>query len=136
MSGDHSAEPVPGPGHAAEGPGPGHAAEGPGNAAEAAARRRLAEAQSRLLHALVAGAAPPPGFDPALLRVQIDALIAKRRDVVARLRPDLAADASFAIRFHAYARASPRPVTGARADADAFARTIGIAEPTGIPGRP
>ena len=92
----------------------------------AATRDRLAAAQTRLLCALVAGAPPPPGFDPARLRIQTDALIAKRREVVARLCPDLVAatGAQFAARFDAYARTHPRPAAGARADADAFAQTI------------
>jgi hypothetical protein len=90
------------------------------------ARRHLADAQTRLLAALLAGAPPPAGFDPARLRVQADALLAKRRDLVARLRPDLAETlaADFGDRFEAYARANPRPGAGARADADAFARTV------------
>jgi hypothetical protein len=92
----------------------------------AAARDRLAAAQTRLLAALVAGAPPPSGFDPARLRIQTDALIAKRRQVVARLRPDLveSVGARFAAEFDAYARTQPRPAAGARADADAFAQTI------------
>jgi hypothetical protein len=90
------------------------------------ARRRLADAQTRLLAALLGGAPPPPGFDPARLRVQADALLAKRRDLVAKLRPDLAETlaADFGDRFEAYARANPRPAAGARADAAAFARAV------------
>jgi hypothetical protein len=101
-----------------------------GESAESAqvglARRRLADAQTRLLAALLGGAPPPAGFDPARLRVQADALLAKRRDLVARMRPDLAemlAD-DFGDRFEAYARANPRPAAGAGADAAAFARTV------------
>jgi hypothetical protein len=91
----------------------------------AAARHRLARAQTQLLAALLGGGPPPPGFDRARIRVQAEALLGKRREVVARLRPDLveAAGAEFRPRFDAYARAHPRPATGARADADAFART-------------
>jgi hypothetical protein len=101
-----------------------------GESAESAdvgvARRRLAGAQTRLLAALLGDAPPPAGFDPARLRVQADALLAKRRDLVARLRPDLAETlaADFRDRFEAYARANPRPAAGARADAAAFARTV------------
>jgi hypothetical protein len=101
-----------------------------GGSAESAqvglARRRLADAQTRLLAALLGGAPPPAGFDPARLRVQADALLAKRRDLVARLRPDLAEmlAAGFNDRFEAYARANPRPAAGASADAAAFARTV------------
>ena len=54
------------------------------------ARRRLDRGQTQLLAALLGGAPPPAGFDPARLRVQADALLAKRRDRVARLLPDLA----------------------------------------------
>jgi len=95
-------------------------------AALAAARDRLAAAQTALLAALVTGAEPPPGFDPDRLRLQADALIAKRRAVVARLRPDLveAAGEGFAERFSAYARARPRPAAGSRADAEEFGRTL------------
>jgi hypothetical protein len=91
-----------------------------------AARRRLGRAQTELLAALLGGTPPPAGFDPARLRVQADALLAKRRDLVARLRPDLAETlgASFFDRFEAYARAHPSPAAGARADAAAFARTL------------
>jgi len=95
----------------------------------AAARRRLAGAQSTLLAALLAGAAPPEGFDPTRIRIQADALLAKRRDLVAKVRPDLAdaAGADFPARFIAYARTHPRPAGGPHADADAFARTLGSA---------
>ena len=90
------------------------------------ARRRLGHAQTHLLATLLGGAPPPAGFDPARLRVQADALLAKRRDLVARLRPDLAETlgADFRNRFDAYARTCPSPAAGARADAAAFARTV------------
>jgi hypothetical protein len=101
------------------------------------ARRRLGLAQTQLLAALLGGAAPPAGFDPARLRVQADALLAKRRDLVAKLRPDLVETlaADFRDRFDAYARAHPRPAAGARADAAAFARTV-PAQPTRRRWRP
>jgi hypothetical protein len=88
--------------------------------------RALARAQTQLLAALLGRARPPAGFDPARLRVQADALLAKRRDLVARLRPDLADTlaADFCDRFDAYAQAHPSPAAGARADAAAFARTL------------
>ena len=88
-----------------------------------AARHRLAPAPTQLLAALVTGEPPPPGFDPARLRAQADALLAKRRAVVARLRPDLveAAGGQFRTRFDTYARTHPRPAAGAPADATAFA---------------
>jgi len=103
----------------------------------AGARRRLARAQVELLTALVAAGPAPPGFDPVRVGVQADALLAKRREVVARLRPDLveAAGADFRSRFDAYARTHPRPATGARADAAAFARTLPVAVTTGFEGR-
>jgi hypothetical protein len=104
----------------------------------AGARRRLARAQVELLTALVAAGPAPPGFDPVRLGVQADALLAKRREVIARLRPDLveAAGAEFRSRFDAYARAHPRPAAGARADAAEFARTLPAAVTTGFEGRP
>lgn len=97
----------------------------------AGARRRLAAAQTRLLAALLMGEPAPQGFDPARLRAQADALLAKRREVVARLRPDLAeaAGGQFQARFDSYARIHPRPAGGARADAEAYALAIGV-EPT------
>ncbi|QFY12764.1 hypothetical protein GBF35_44860 [Nonomuraea phyllanthi] len=87
------------------------------------ARRRLAEAQGRVVAALVAGAAVPEGFDPERMRVQAASLVAKRRSVVARLRPDAAAAAGpdLAAEFAAYARSREEPPPGYRADADDFA---------------
>jgi hypothetical protein len=101
------------------------------------ARRRLVRAQVELLTALVAAGPVPAGFDPVRVAVQADALQAKRRDVVARLHPDLveAAGAEFRSRFDAYARTHPRPAAGARADAAAFARTLPVAVTTGFDGR-
>ena len=89
-------------------------------------RNRLARAQIELLAAVVADGPPPPGFDPDRLRIQAEALVAKRREVVARLRPDLveAAGPDFRDRFDTYARGHPRPAGGARADVEAFARTL------------
>jgi hypothetical protein len=103
----------------------------------AAARRRLAQAQIELLAALVAGGPPPAGFDPGRIRVQADALVAKRRHLVAALRPDLveAAGADFRARFDVYARRHPRPAAGAHADAAAFARTVQV-HPTSRPRPP
>ncbi|GAA3125952.1 hypothetical protein GCM10010466_16050 [Planomonospora alba] len=113
-------------------------------------RRELARAQAELLAALVAGAGAPAGFDAGRLRIQTASLIAKRRSVVARLRPDLAAALAgdFAEEFAAYARSRPKPPGGYRADAGEFAEHLrrtgriaaGPAEPTGpaVPsaGRP
>jgi hypothetical protein len=89
-------------------------------------RRQLADAQTQLLAALLGGAPPPAGFDPARLQVQADALLAKRRDLVARLGPDLAEAlaADFGDQFEAYARANRRPAAGASADAAAFAQAV------------
>jgi len=93
----------------------------------ATARERLAAAQGALVAALVAGAPPPAGFDPARVGVQAEALLAKRRELVARVRPDIAEElgADYRACFDAYARGCPRPAAGSRADADAFARTLG-----------
>ncbi|MFI6325338.1 hypothetical protein ACIBG8_48020 [Nonomuraea sp. NPDC050556] len=86
-------------------------------------RKELAEAQERLVAALVAGAESPPGFSPERIRVQAASLVAKRRGIVARLRPDaaLAAGADLATEFALYAAARTAPPTGYRADADDFA---------------
>jgi hypothetical protein len=88
------------------------------------ARQRLAAAQAELARALLAGAPPPPGFDPRRVRVEAEALLAKRRRVTELLRPDLA-DAlgeRCPALFAEWAPKHPRTdgVT-ARADADAFA---------------
>jgi hypothetical protein len=91
-----------------------------------AARAALAHAQAELLAVLLSGTAPPAGFDTARLRIQADALLAKRRAVVGRLRPDLLdlLGSQFSGLFNAYAREHPRPAAGARADAAAFAATL------------
>jgi hypothetical protein len=109
----------------------GEPAESAESAQVGVARHQLADAQTRLLAALLGGAPPPAGFDPARLRVQADALLAKRRDLVARLRPDLAETlaADFGDRFEAYAQTNPRPAAGAGADAAAFAQAV-QAQPT------
>lgn len=87
------------------------------------ARERLAARQAGLVRALLAGAEPPPGFDPRRVRIEAAALRAKRRRVTERLRPDLA-DAlgeRFAPLFDAWAAANLRADgTTARADAAAF----------------
>ncbi|MFC4058386.1 hypothetical protein ACFOWE_08775 [Planomonospora corallina] len=92
----------------------------------AAGREELARAQAELVAALVAGAQPPPGFDAGRLRIQTASLVAKRRRVVARLRPDLAAalGGDFAREFTAYARSRPKPPGGYRADAGGFAEYL------------
>ncbi len=53
----------------------------------AAERAALGAAQERLLAALVGGAEPPPGFDPERLRVQAEALAAKRAHTTHSGRP-------------------------------------------------
>jgi len=127
----------------AESPGPG----GPGRCRPArvptgpdptGARERLGTAQAGLIRALVAGG-DPTGFDVERIHVQADALVAKRRDVVARLRPDLAAEPGFRAAFAAWART--RPPTGARADAAAFGATTrpanaSIERPGSVRSRP
>ncbi|MET9336819.1 hypothetical protein [Nonomuraea sp. NPDC003804] len=86
-------------------------------------RARLGEAQASVVAALVAGGAPPAGFDQVRLAVQARSLLAKRRGIVARLRPDAAAAAGAALvaEFAAYAAARTEPPARYRADADDFA---------------
>jgi hypothetical protein len=92
------------------------------DAALTVARAALADRQGALLAALVAGAAPPPGFDPAQVRAQALGLAAKRRDTVARVEPEPARllGAAFGPLFLRYARHRPQP-GGYRDDARAFA---------------
>ncbi|MFE3448469.1 hypothetical protein ACFXJ8_05990 [Nonomuraea sp. NPDC059194] len=94
-------------------------------------RERMGAAQAGVVAALVAGATPPAGFDAVRLAVQARSLVAKRRGIVARLRPDAATAAGpdLAAEFAAYAAARTEPPPGYRADADDFAdwlRTRGI----------
>ncbi|MEV0125540.1 DUF692 domain-containing protein [Streptomyces sp. NPDC050703] len=99
--------------------------------ASGAARQRTALAQAALLSALVAGTPAPEGFDHARLRVQSQALAAKRADVVAKVAPELPEILGTAYRaaFLGYARA--RPMTGGyRHDA------LGFAEHLLLAGRP
>ncbi|UBU12356.1 hypothetical protein [Nonomuraea gerenzanensis] len=86
-------------------------------------RRRLAEAQGRVVAALVAGAEVPEGFDPERMRAQALSLLAKRRAIVARIRPDTAAAAGsdLAAEFAAYAAARTTPPPDYRTDAADFA---------------
>lgn len=86
-------------------------------------REQLAIAQAELLRALLADGPVPPGFDPERLRVEAEALLSKRRRVVAMLEPEACADLGdrFVRLFNEYGRAHPRQVgTRARADAAAF----------------
>jgi hypothetical protein len=90
-------------------------------------RDRLAAQQSELLSALLGQSADPPGFEPEQLRVQRWSLLAKRRRVVARLRPDLPEQLGdrFSSLFDAYAAERPRRTGGsARDDAAEFARWL------------
>ena len=91
-----------------------------------AARERLAHAQAELLGALVAGAPVPPGFDAERVRVQADALVAKRREVACLVAPGLASTVGPRFRelFDAYARVAPKPAGGARADVEAFVESL------------
>ncbi|MGW3345037.1 hypothetical protein ACWDA3_17130 [Nonomuraea rubra] len=107
---------------------------GPGE--QEARRRRLAEAQGRVVAALVTGAEVPEGFDPERMRAQALSLIAKRRAIVARIRPDAAqaAGPDLAAEFAAYAAARATPPPGYRADADDFAAWL--RERGRMPGEP
>ncbi|MFD2418966.1 hypothetical protein [Amycolatopsis pigmentata] len=96
--------------------------ESPGNPGNP--RERLAARQAELLRALLAGGPPPPGFDSARLAVESTVLRAKRRGIVARLRPDVPAalGESFGPLFDEYAAENPRAEgVRARQDADMFA---------------
>lgn len=102
-------------------------ADAPGRSAGVeSARLELAQAQERLVAALVAGGESPPGFAEDRLRVQAASLIAKRRGIVARLRPDaaLAAGPDLVAEFAAYAKSRAVPPPGYRADADDFAEWL------------
>ncbi|MEV0380713.1 hypothetical protein [Nonomuraea sp. NPDC050643] len=109
-------EPVTSADHGGDRPGP------PAASAEES-RRRLAEAQGRVVAALVAGGEVPEGFDPERMRAQASSLVAKRRAIVARIRPDTAAaaGADLAAEFAAYARARAAPPPDYRTDAADFA---------------
>ena len=86
-------------------------------------RDRLAAQQASLLRALLAGGPVPAGFADDRLRVQADALLAKRSRVTWRLRPDLADELGdrFGCLFAEYAGGHPkRTDTRACQDADNF----------------
>ncbi|MGI5286891.1 hypothetical protein ACQEVF_26635 [Nonomuraea polychroma] len=87
------------------------------------AQARLAEAQARVVAALIAGGDVPDGFDRERMRAQAASLIAKRRGIVARIRPDaaIAAGLDLASEFAAYARSRTAPPPNYRTDADDFA---------------
>jgi hypothetical protein len=86
------------------------------------ARARLAAAQQRLVASLVAGAPPPPGFDPERLAAVAAALLRKRAGVVAGVWPRLAAafGAEWTTVFAGWA--AGRPPRGALRDGFDFAR--------------
>lgn len=87
-------------------------------------REELARKQADLLRALLAGGAPPAGFDAGRVEVEVNALRAKRRRIIAYLRPDLQAElgARFRPLFDTYAVAHPKQAsTRARQDAAEFA---------------
>lgn len=87
-------------------------------------REDLAARQAELLRALLAGGEPPAGFDVTRIHIEVRALRAKRRSIVADLRPDLPLSLGerFGALFDTYAAATPRPDgIGYRQDADNFA---------------
>lgn len=99
----------------------------PGTPHPDAARARLAAAEAQLIAALVTGAPAPADFDSGRLRVQRAALIAKRRDGVTRVRPELSQvlGPRFSALFHAYATTRPKPAHGgSTADGQAFVQYL------------
>ncbi|GAA4597552.1 hypothetical protein GCM10023194_72690 [Planotetraspora phitsanulokensis] len=95
-----------------------------------AARESLRASQAALLAALVAGGGVPDGFDRERVRIQAHSLVAKRRGLVARRRPDLVMSLGpdFAGKFAAYAAGRPKPAGGSQADARSFAEWLGAQE--------
>lgn len=91
------------------------------------ARDDLAAQQTELLSSLLAGTAPPPGFDTRWVAAAAMSLRAKRERVIARLRPDLpdALGARFSVLCAEYVAEHPRR-DGIRShqDADSFARWL------------
>lgn len=83
-------------------------------------RDRLAAAQAEFLRAVLADGPAPAGFAPERLRVEAEALRAKRRRLVAHLEPEACARLGdqLAEVFDEYARAHPR-AEGVRAREDA-----------------
>jgi hypothetical protein len=104
-------------------------------------RARLADIQARVVAALVTGGEVPGGFDEERMRVQAASLLAKRRAIVARISPDVAAAAGhdLAAEFEAYARSRATPPPDYRTDAAGFAdwlRERGLMEPEPVPEKP
>ncbi len=90
-----------------------------------AARHRLALAQAELLAALVGGGPPPAGFDVDRLRVQSEALAAKRARVLAKVAPELPEILGSGYRAAARRHAERHPLTGGyHEDAVAFVRQL------------
>ena len=86
-------------------------------------RERLARQQAELLRVLLAGGPVPAGFDADKLATEARSLRAKRRRVIALLRPDVAdyLGERFTPLFHRWAADHPRAVgTRARHDAEDF----------------
>jgi hypothetical protein len=87
-------------------------------------RDRLAAAQAELLRALLSDGDVPSGFDEDRVRIEKRALLNKRRGIVERLRPDVAAELGERFRplFDTYATAHPKEDgTRFRGDAARFA---------------
>lgn len=93
------------------------------------ARARLAVAQAELLRALLAGGAPPAGFDRGRLAVETDVLLNRRRRQVGGCVGDLRdalGDELFRALFDAYAAEMPPTTdTGTHADAERFRAWVG-----------
>lgn len=91
-------------------------------------RERLASQQAELLSALVQVDSPdPPGFDTGQLRLQRRSLLAKRRRLVERRRPDLVQRLGERFRplFDEYAGEHPHLTgRGPRVDVDHFTRWL------------
>jgi hypothetical protein len=86
----------------------------------------LASRQAALVAALVAGGTPPPGFDPAWLRVARTALLHKRAGEVARHWPLLATGLGRRWPREFVAWAASRPPRGAQRDGWDFARALAL----------
>lgn len=86
-------------------------------------RDNLAAQQETLVRALLTAGQAPAGFDTDRVTVQARALHAKRREVAAKIRPDLAdrLDVKFPHLFDTWAQAHPKPADVTfRADLDRF----------------
>ncbi|MEC3914323.1 hypothetical protein [Nocardia sp. CDC160] len=90
----------------------------------------LAQRQAALVRALVAGGDPPAGFDADDLTATAHGLLHKRADEVRRRFPRLvhALGSDFTDRYVEWARTRPKTTT--TDDAAAFARDLGLPDPT------